>query len=87
MPIHGKSIPYEVIGQFGAAKIILKPASEGTGVIAGGATRVLLELAGIKDVLSKSVGTTNPHNLSRATLDALLQLRKPEQRRMTLQGV
>ena len=85
--VHGSTIPHEVLGQFGAAQIILKPASEGTGVIAGGATRVLLELAGIKDVLSKSVGTTNPHNLSRATLDALVQLRKPEQRRMTLRGV
>jgi small subunit ribosomal protein S5 len=86
VPVHGSTIPHEVIGQFGAARIILKPASEGTGVIAGGATRVLLELAGVKDVLSKSVGTTNPHNLSRATLRALLQLKKPELRRMALQG-
>jgi small subunit ribosomal protein S5 len=84
--VHGTTIPHEVIGQFGAAQIILKPASEGTGVIAGGATRVLLELAGIKDVLSKSVGTTNPHNLSRATLAALLLLKRPEQRKLILQG-
>jgi small subunit ribosomal protein S5 len=86
VPIQGSTIPHEVIGQFGAAQIILKPASEGTGVIAGGATRVLLELAGIKDVLSKSVGTTNPHNLSRATLSALKLLKKPEQRKLALQG-
>lgn len=56
MNVHGKTIPHEVIGLFGAAQIILKPASEGTGVIAGGATRVLLELVGIKDVLSKKIG-------------------------------
>lgn len=82
--LQGSSIPHEVLGRFGAAKIILRPASQGTGVIAGGATRVLLELAGVRDVLSKSVGTTNPHNLSRATLSALTQLRNPELRRMTL---
>lgn len=87
VPVHGTTIPHEVIGRFGAAEIILKPASEGTGVIAGGATRVLLELAGVKDVLSKSVGTTNPHNLSRATLSALLHLKKPEQRKLALRGV
>jgi small subunit ribosomal protein S5 len=80
----GSSIPHEVVGQFGAAKIILRPASAGTGVIAGGATRVLLELAGIRDVLSKSIGTTNPHNLSRATIDALNQLRNPEERKALL---
>ena len=82
----GSSIPYEVVGVYGAAKVILRPASEGTGVIAGGATRVLLELAGVKDILSKSVGTTNPHNLSRATLNALIQLRNPEERRSVLQS-
>ncbi|MBN8554066.1 MAG: 30S ribosomal protein S5 [Deltaproteobacteria bacterium] len=80
----GSSIPHEVVGQFGAAKLILRPASQGTGVIAGGATRVLLELAGVRDVLSKSIGTTNPHNLSRATIDALNQLRNPEERKALL---
>lgn len=86
VPLKESTIPHEVLGKFGSAKIILKTASSGTGVIAGGATRVILELAGVKDVLSKSVGTTNPHNLSRATLDALKQLRNPEQRRLVLQG-
>ncbi len=84
VPLLGTTIPHEVIGVYGAAQIILRPASEGTGVIAGGATRVLLELAGVKDVLSKSIGTTNPHNLSRATLNALLQLRNPEERKLLL---
>ena len=78
------SIPHEVEGKYGAAKVILRKASEGTGVIAGGATRVILELAGVKDVLSKSIGTTNPHNLSRATLNGLSQLRNPELRREQL---
>ncbi len=84
VPLLGTTIPHEVIEVYGAAQIILRPASEGTGVIAGGATRVLLELAGVKDVLSKSIGTTNPHNLSRATLNALLQLRNPEERKLLL---
>jgi small subunit ribosomal protein S5 len=84
VPLMGSSIPHEVIGHYGAAKVILKPASEGTGVIAGGATRVILELAGIRDVLSKSIGTTNPHNLARATLDALKQLRNLEERKLIL---
>jgi len=80
----GSSIPHEVIGRFGAAEVILRPASAGTGVIAGGAARVLLELCGVKDVLSKSLGTTNPHNLARATVDALMRLRDPEERRQLL---
>lgn len=84
VPLLGSSIPHEVVGEFGAARVILKPASEGTGVIAGGATRVILELAGVKDVLSKSIGTTNPHNLARATLDALKQLRNLEERKLIL---
>jgi len=86
VPLAGSSIPHDVVGNFGAAQLLLKPASEGTGVIAGGATRVLLELAGVRDVLAKSLGTNNPHNLSRATLDALSQLKNAEQRRLALSG-
>lgn len=84
VPLYGSSVPHEVVGNYGAAKIILRPASAGTGVIAGGAARVLLELSGVKDVLSKSLGTTNPHNLARATVDALLKLRNPDERRQIL---
>lgn len=87
VPLFGSTIPHEAVGRFGAATLILRPASEGTGVIAGGATRVLLELAGVKDVLSKSVGTTNPHNLARATLNALQQLQNPDVRKGLLQSI
>ncbi len=87
VPLSGSSIPHEVVGTFGAAEVILRPASEGTGVIAGGAARVMLELAGVKDVLSKSLGTTNPHNLARATVDALMRLRDPEERAQILKAM
>jgi len=87
VPLSGSSIPHEVVGAFGAAEVILRPASEGTGVIAGGAARVMLELAGVKDVLSKGLGTTNPHNLARATVDALMRLRDPEERAQILKAM
>lgn len=77
VPVFKGTVPHEVLGKFGGGYVLVKPASEGTGVIAGGAMRAVFESAGIHNVLAKSKGSSNPHNVVKATFDALLQMRDP----------
>jgi small subunit ribosomal protein S5 len=79
VPKYGNTITHRIIGRFGAGHVVLRPASPGTGVIAGGGVRAVLELGGVRDVLTKSIGTQNPINLVKATMDGIVRLRRPEE--------
>ena len=79
VPLLNNTIPYEVLGKFGAASVMLKPASEGTGVIAGGAVRAIMEAAGVHNILTKCLGSNNPHNVVKATIEGLRSLRSPKE--------
>jgi small subunit ribosomal protein S5 len=79
VPVIKGTIPHEALGKYGAGKVLIRPASDGTGVIAGGAMRAVLDMAGVHNVLAKSQGSSNPHNVVKATIDALSRLRTPQQ--------
>ncbi|MGE0887652.1 MAG: 30S ribosomal protein S5 [Blastocatellales bacterium] len=79
VPLAGTTVPHPMVGRFGAGKVLLKPAVEGTGVIAGGAVRAVMNAAGVSNILTKCIGSNNPHNVIRATFDALVNMRSPEE--------
>lgn len=79
VPLAGTTLPHPMIGRFGAGKVLLKPAVEGTGVIAGGAVRAVMNAAGVSNILTKCIGSNNPHNVIRATFDALQRMKSPEE--------
>ena len=84
VPLVEGTLPHDVLGRFGAARVLMRPASPGTGVIAGGPVRAVLEAAGVRDVLTKNLGTNNPHNVVRAAMTALVELHDPESRQREL---
>ena len=87
VPMIKRTIPHDTVGEFGAARVILKRASAGTGVIAGGPVRAIFEAAGVHDILTKSIGTNNAHNVLRATMHGIQQLKDPKVRRAELASV